>query len=109
MGGLPASLGEIPQDGMKYTLRFPFVFEINSEISTPKGYRALSVPGKIQIGDSKAMVDRELVHWARSGRAEGYFRWTVRSFDMDEYMSGRMAEQLSMAVAWPDTTIPLRK
>jgi hypothetical protein len=109
MGGLPVSLGEIPQDGTKYTLRFPFVFEINSEISTPKGYKALSVPGKMQIGDSKAMLDRELVHWARSGRAEGYFRWTVRSFDIDEYMSGRIGEQLSMAAAWPDTTIPLRK
>jgi hypothetical protein len=109
MGGVPASLGDIPVNGARYELRFPFVCEIESRISTPKGYRALSVPEKIQSGDGSAMLDASLVHWAKRGLAEGSCRWTVRSFRIDEYMSGRIAEQLARVTEWPDTAIPLRK
>ena len=109
MGALPSSLADIPRNGMKYNLRFPFVFEINSEISTPKGYKALTVPGKVQTGDSKAMLEQSLVHWTKRALAEGSCRWTVRSSEMDEYMSGRVSDQLTLVLNWPDTAIPLRK
>ena len=109
MGGLPASFADIPQNGMKYDMRFPFIFEINSSINTPAGYRALAVPEKIEAGDSRAMLEQSLVHWPRRALAEGSCRWTVRSFSADEYLSGRLSEQLRMVVGWPETAIPLRK
>jgi hypothetical protein len=94
---------------MKYSLRFPFVFEINSEISTPKGYKALTAPVKVQTGDAKAMLEQSLVHWPKKALADGSCRWTVRSPEADEYMSGRIADQLTLVMGWPDTAIPLRK
>jgi hypothetical protein len=109
MGGIPVSLGDIPLNGMRYDMRFPFVFEINSSITTPEGFRALAVPGKVQIGDSRAMLEQSLTHWPKRALAEGNCQWIVRSFSMDEYMSGRIADQLRMVVNWPETAIALRK
>lgn len=109
MGGLPVCFGEIPRDGSGYSFRFPFIFEINSVITTPKGYKALSLPGKSYRGDSGAEVEQSAVHWARKRRVESSCRWTVRSFNCDEYQSARIAEQLASVAAWPDTAIPLRK
>jgi len=109
MGGLPVSFGDIPRNGMRFNMRFPFVFEINSSIKTPAGYRALSVPEKIQTGDSKAMLEQSLTHWPKRALAEGRSRWTVRSFSMDEYMSGIISNQLHAVVGWLETSIPLRK
>ncbi|MCL2683899.1 MAG: hypothetical protein FWE55_01515 [Synergistaceae bacterium] len=109
MGGIPESLGDIPQNGMKFNMRFPFVFEIISSIKTPAGYKALAVPGKLQTGDPKAMLEQSLTHWPKKTLAEGHCRWTIRSCTIDEYMSGRIAEQLRMVINWPETTIPLRK
>jgi hypothetical protein len=90
-------------------LRFPFVLEINSLISTPKGYRALNLPGKTQTGDSKAMLEQSIVHWPKRALAEATCRWTVRGSDIDEYASSRIADQLARIAAWPEMTIPLRK
>ncbi|MDR3165696.1 MAG: hypothetical protein LBU13_08965 [Synergistaceae bacterium] len=109
MGGLPVCFGEIPRDGSKYSLRFPFIFEVNAEITTPKGYKALSLPGKASWGDSNAGVEQSAVHWPRKRLVESSCRWTVRSFKFDEYQSARIAEQLALVAAWPDTAIPLRK
>ncbi|MDR0652043.1 MAG: hypothetical protein LBG12_01920, partial [Synergistaceae bacterium] len=109
MGGLPVCFGEIPKDGSKYSFRFPFVFEINSSITTPRSYKALSIPGKSSLGDSKAGVEQSAVHWTRRRLLESSCRWTVRSVNADEYQSSRIAEQLAAVSAWPDTAIPLRK
>jgi hypothetical protein len=109
MGGLPVSFGEIPKDGSKYSFRFPFVFEINAAITTPKGYRALSIPAKSFLGDSGAEVEQSAAHWIRKRLVESSCRWTVRSVKSDEYQSARIAEQLAVVSAWPDTAIPLKK
>jgi hypothetical protein len=109
MGGIPICFQEIPRNGARYTLRFPFIFEIDSVISTPKGYRTLSLPEKSQRGDSKAELDQSIEHWPRRQRAEASCRWTVRAYDMDEYLSGRIAEHLDLVTAWADMAIPLRK
>ncbi|MDR1581469.1 MAG: hypothetical protein LBS35_14020 [Synergistaceae bacterium] len=109
MGGLPVCFGEIPKDGSKYSFRFPFIFEINAAITTPKGYKALSMPGKNSLGDSGAAVELSAVHWTRKRLVESACRWTVRSVNLDEYQSARIAEQLAVISAWPDTAIPLRK
>jgi hypothetical protein len=109
MGGLPVCFGEIPKDGSGYSFRFPFIFEINSAITTPKGYRTLSIPGKNSWGDSSAALDQSAVHWTRKRLVESSCRWTVRSFKFDEYQSARIAEQLASVSAWPGTAIPLRK
>jgi hypothetical protein len=109
MGGFPACFEEIPRSGAKYTLRFPFIFEIDSVITTPKGYRTLSLPGKLKSGDSKAELDQSVEHWPRRRQAEASCRWTVRAYDIDEYLSGRLAEHLGAVIAWADTAIPLRK
>ena len=109
MGGIPASFGDIPQNGMRYNIRFPFVFEISWSIKTPAGYRAISVPGKTQTGDSKAMLEQSLTHWPKRALAEGRCRWTVRSFSIDEYMSGIISNQLRAVIDLLETSIPLRK
>jgi hypothetical protein len=109
MGGLPVCFGEIPRDGSKYSFRFPFTFEINAAITTPKGYKALSAPGKSALGDSGAAVEQSAAHWPRKRLLESSCRWTVRSVKSDEYQSARIAEQLAVVSAWPDTAIPLRK
>jgi hypothetical protein len=109
MGGLPVCFGEIPKDGSKYSFRFPFIFEINAAITTPKGYKALSAPVKNSLGDSDAAVELSAVHWPRKRLVESSCRWTVRSAKSDEYRSARIAEQLAVISAWPDTAIPLRK
>jgi hypothetical protein len=109
MGGLPVCFDEIPESGAKYTLRFPFIFEINSVISTPKAYRTLSLPGKSQRGDSKAELNQSVEHWPRRRQVEASCRWTVRAYDIDEYLSGRIAEHLGLVTAWTDMAIPIRK
>ncbi|MDR1651252.1 MAG: hypothetical protein LBR87_05650, partial [Synergistaceae bacterium] len=109
MGGLPVCFGEIPMDGSAYSFRFPFVFEINASITTPRGYKALSMPGKISMGDPGAMVEQSSVHWPKRRLVESSCRWTMRSVKFDEYQSARIAEQLAVVSAWPDTAIPLRK
>jgi hypothetical protein len=109
MGGLPVCFGEIPRDGSKYSFRFPFIFEINATITTPAGYKALSVPVKSSLGDSGAGVEQSAAHWPRKRLVESSCRWTVRSVKSDEYQSARIAEQLAVVSAWPDTAIPLRK
>jgi hypothetical protein len=109
MGGLPVCFGDIPRDGSAYSFRFPFIFEINAAITTPKGYKALSVPGKSSFGDSSAVVEQSATHWPRKRLVESSCRWTVRSAKSDEYQSARIAEQLAAVSAWPDTAIPLRK
>jgi hypothetical protein len=109
MGGIPVCFRDIPRNGSRYTTRFPFIFEINSVVSTPKGYRVLSLPEKSQRGDSKAELNQSIEHWPRRRQAEASCRWTVRAHNIDEYLSGRMAEQLELAAAWVDMAIPLRK
>ena len=109
MGGLPVCFGDIPRDGSAYSFRFPFIFEINAAITTPKGYKALSVPGESSFGDSSAVVEQSATHWPRKRLVESSCRWTVRSAKSDEYQSARIAEQLAAVSAWPDTAIPLRK
>jgi hypothetical protein len=109
MGGIPVCFEEIPRNGAKYTLRFPFVFAIDSVISTPEGYRTLSLPEKSRMGDSKAELVQAIEHWPRRRQAEASCRWTVRAYDIDEYLSGRIAEHLGLVAAWTETAIPLRK
>ncbi|MDR1965255.1 MAG: hypothetical protein LBQ36_00975 [Synergistaceae bacterium] len=109
VGGVPRSFEEIPKVGAKYSFRFPFVFEVNSTVVTPKGYRALALPGKTQIGDSKSALDQSLVHWTKRRIAEASCRWIVRSAAVDEYQSGRIAEQVALVTAWPATAVPLQK
>jgi hypothetical protein len=109
MGGLPSCFGGIPQNSLKYTMRFPFIFEINSVVSTPKGYRTLSLPEKSRRGDSKAELDQSIEHWPRRMQAEASCRWTVRAQDIDEYLSGRIAEQLGSVAAWTDMAVALRR
>jgi hypothetical protein len=109
MGGLPACFNEIPRNGAKYTLRFPFIFEINSVVTTPKGYRTLSLPEKSQRGDSKAELNQSVEHWPKKRRLEASCRWAVRADDIDEYLSGRVAEHLGLVADWTDMSIPLRK
>jgi hypothetical protein len=109
IGGLPVCFGEIPRDGSAYSFRFPFIFESNAVITTPKGYKALSIPGKNSLGDSGAVVEQSAEHWPRKRLVESSCRWTVRSVKPDEYQSARIAEQLAVISAWPDTAIPLRK
>ncbi|MDR2779568.1 MAG: hypothetical protein LBB28_00420 [Synergistaceae bacterium] len=109
MGALPVCFEEIPRNASKYTLRFPFIFEINSVISTPKGYRTLSLPEKSQRGDSKAELVQSMEHWPRKRQAEASCRWMVRAYDIDEYISGGIAEQLGLVTAWTEMAIPLRK
>ncbi|MDR1915486.1 MAG: hypothetical protein LBQ58_02805 [Synergistaceae bacterium] len=108
-GGIPNCFRDIPDSGSKYSFKFPFVFEQNSIISTPKNYRVLSLPGKVQIGDSKAMLEGSVVHWTKKGQAEAMNRWTVRSSSIDEYLSGRVSEQLAIVSSWSELTVPLRK
>jgi hypothetical protein len=109
MGGIPSCFEGIPQSSLKYTMRFPFIFEINSVVSTPKGYRTLSLPEKSRRGDSKAELDQSIEHWPRRRQAEASCRWTVRAHDIDEYLSGRIAEQLGSVAAWTDMAVPLRR
>jgi hypothetical protein len=109
MGGIPNCFEEIPTGGTKYTLRFPFIFEINSSISTPKGYRALDLPGKLQAGSSSEMLEQSVVHWPKRALAEATCRWTVRAPEIDEYTSGRVSDHIAMVNGWPDVTVPLRK
>ena len=109
MGGMPVSFEDIPLNGARFNMRFPFVFEINWSIKTPAGYRALSVPEKIQTGDSSATLEQSLTHWPRRALAEGRFRWTVRTSSVDEYMSGVISNQYRMLAGLLETSIPLRK
>ncbi|MDR0764665.1 MAG: hypothetical protein LBE65_03630 [Synergistaceae bacterium] len=109
MGGLPVCFGEIPKDGSAYSFRFPFIFEINGAIVTPKGYSVLSMPEKNSIEDSGAAVEQSAAHWPRKRLLESSCRWTVRSVKRDRYRSAGIAEQLAAVSAWPDTVIPLRK
>ncbi|MDR1472679.1 MAG: hypothetical protein LBS75_09155 [Synergistaceae bacterium] len=108
-GGVPGCFMDIPIDGTKYSFKFPFVFEQNSVISTPKNYRVLSLPGKIQNGDSKAMLDESVTHWTKRGQAEAVSRWTVRASDIDEYLAGRVSQQVDIVARWSELTVPLRK
>jgi hypothetical protein len=109
MGGIPRAFETIPAPGTKYAFRFPFVFEINSMITTPRGYKALDLPGRSVSGDSKAMLEQSVVHWTKRARTEASCRWTVRASDIDEYTSARISDQLALVAGWPDTSVPLRK
>jgi hypothetical protein len=108
-GGIPRCFEDIAAADSKYSFRFPFLFEMNSVISTPKGYRAVSLPGKVQSGDSKIMLEESLVHWTKKARAESACRWTVRSVNIDEYLLGRVQEQLAGIAGWSRLEIPFRK
>jgi hypothetical protein len=108
-GGLPYCFRDIPADGSKYSFKFPFVFEQSAVIATPKGYRAISLPSKVQNGDSKAMLDESVVHWAKRGQMEAVSRWTVRASDVDEYLADRVNQQLDAVAGWSELTAPLRK
>jgi hypothetical protein len=108
-GGLPVCFNDIPAGGAKFSFRFPFVFTITSVVSTPKGYKAISLPGKSARGDSKALLEESVVHWPKRARAEAECKWTVRASPADEYASARIAEGLAALFAWPETAIPLRK
>jgi hypothetical protein len=108
-GGVPVSFSDIPTDREGFSFSFPFVFEQDVVISTPKGYKSFSLPGKTQHGDSKAMIDESIVHWERRGQVEASTKWTVRSAVVDASLAGRIIDQLAVVRRWTDTTVPLRK
>lgn len=108
-GGMPLCFAEIPASAEGFSFRFPFVMEQNAVITTPKGYQAFMLPGKMESGDSKAAVESSIVHWPKRRRAEANFKWTVRSSIVDEFASSRIIDQAKTAFAWSHTNIPLRK
>jgi hypothetical protein len=108
-GGIPSSFADIPADHEEFSFNFPFVFDQNVIISTPKGFRALAVPAKTQHGDGKAMFNESIAHWAKKARIEASSKWTVRSAAVDLALVPRILDQLAMARGWSELTIPLRK
>jgi hypothetical protein len=108
-GWLPLSLAEIPANREEFTFRFPFIFEQNVIVSTPKGYRSLALPPKARHGDAKAMVDESIVYSEKRSRIEASSRWIVRSAVIDPSLTGRIADQLALARSWTEMRIPLRK
>jgi hypothetical protein len=108
-GGKPRGFDDVPAKAESFSFEFPFVFGQDAVISTPAGYKALMLPGKLQSGDSKAMLTESVAHWARKGRVEASAVWTVRSASVDSIASGKVREQLNLAGRWSQTTIPLRK
>jgi hypothetical protein len=108
-GGLPVSFEDIPRDREGFTFGFPFVFEQDVIVSTPKGYRSFSLPGKTQHGDSRAGVEESIVHWEKRSQIEASSKWTVRSPAIDSSLAGRILDQLALARRWTETTVPLRK
>jgi hypothetical protein len=108
-GGLPIPLDEMPKDRESFSLRFPFIFEQNVTVSTPKGYRSFGLPGKTRHGDSKAAVDESVVHSEKRSLIEASSKWTVRSTTIDASLAGQIMDQLAMAQRWSELTVPLRK
>jgi hypothetical protein len=108
-GGIPNAFARIPADGEGFAFQFPFVLEQNAVITTPPGYRTFMLPAKTQNGDSKAMIESSVVHWPKRRRAEIDFKWTVRNTAIDELIAGSILEQARTALAWSNTSIPLRK
>jgi hypothetical protein len=108
-GWLPLSFAEIPANGEEFTFRFPFIFEQNVIVSTPKGYRSLALPPKARHGDAKAMVDESIVYSEKRSQIEASSRWIVRSAVIDPSLAGRIADQLALARSWTEVRIPLRK
>jgi hypothetical protein len=108
-GGLPVSFWDIPQDREGFSFSFPFVFEQDVTVSTPKGYRSFGLPGKTQHGDSRAEVDESVVHWEKRSQIEASSKWTVRSAAIDSSLAGRIMDQLAIARRWMETMVPLRK
>jgi hypothetical protein len=108
-GGVPVTFGDIPNDNEEFVFSFPFVFEQNIVISTPKGYRAVSLPAKTQHGDSKAMINESIVHWEKRAQVEASSKWIVRSAAIDQTLAKRVLDQLALARGWARMTVPLRK
>jgi hypothetical protein len=108
-GGIPAPFADIPTDREGFSFSFPFVFNQDVMVSTPKGFRTIAVPAKNQSGDGKAMLSESIVHWAKKARLEASSKWTVRATTMDPALASRILDQLAMAHSWSDITIPLRK
>ncbi|MDR1944213.1 MAG: hypothetical protein LBQ19_05265, partial [Synergistaceae bacterium] len=108
-GGVPVTFGDIPNDNEGFVFCFPFVFEQNIVISTPKGYRTVALPAKTQHGDSKAMIGESIVHWERKSRLEASSKWIVRSAAIDQTLAKRILDQLALARGWAQMTVPLRK
>lgn len=109
-GGLPACMGEIPEDETAvYAFKFPFILEQNALITTPQKYRAIMLPHKTQTGDQKALYEDAVLHWPKKRHAELSSKWTVRSTGVDELLARKILEQLSLAGRWSTATIPLRK
>ncbi|MDR3254510.1 MAG: hypothetical protein LBT31_02945 [Synergistaceae bacterium] len=107
--GLPVSFAEIPAGGEAFSFRFPFVFEQSTAISVPKGYKAFALPGKTRHGDDRIALDESIVYWEKSGRVDASSKWTVRSAVIDAALTGRISDQLALAVGWSEVTVPIRK
>jgi hypothetical protein len=108
-GGLPSSFSDIPADRQAFSFNFPFVFDQDVIISTPKGFKALALPADTRHGDGKAMINESVVHWTRKARIEAFSKWTVRSAAVDSALSSRILDQLAIVRGWSELTIPLRK
>lgn len=108
-GGTPVPLSQIPSKEDQYDFKFPFIVEQNAVITTPRGYKTVTLPGKTQRGDSKAGIEENFVHWVKKRQLEASSRWTVRSSHIDKSISGSVAEQISLFARWPQLTVPLRK
>ncbi len=108
-GGIPNAFAQLPADGEGFAFRFPFILEQNAVITTPPGYRTFMLPGKVQNGDAKAMVESSVVHWPKRRRAEVDFKWTVRNTSIDDYFARTILDQARTALNWSQTSIPLRK
>jgi hypothetical protein len=108
-GGLPVGFADVPEAQAKFAFKFPFIIDQSAVIATPGGYRPLALPAKIDADDGKSALAGSVVHWPKRGQAEASLRWTVRSAQVDEYLSRNVLQLLSQARNWSETTIPLRK
>lgn len=105
---LPTVFSAIPENLAGFDLKFPFVMEHRSETTTPKGYRPIMLPPKVQQNASKFTLETFIEHWPKKRRANAEYKWAVRDTHFDGDAAKVAAEQLRQLAAWSALSVPLR-
>lgn len=108
-GGMPGDFAELQKDVGDMAFRFPFIIEQNAVITTPPGYRALMLPGRVKAGDSKASFESNIEHWPKKRWIEAQSKWTVRQLAFDDAAAKTVTDQCRSAVMWSVSPLPFRK